>query len=232
MAFYQKNTGLFQYRKSTAVRPLNHIRRLPEGENMNRAVKTAALVMGILAVQAVLAVIPVLAQQKFAIVRPDYVLSQYEPYQNAIKQYETFEKSEGDKLQKMADALQKKYEEAQKQAPLMKEEQIQQKSQELERERAQIQKAQEDLLDRQSGRLVKKQEELIQPIFDRFNRVLDRIGQQEGYDFVFNADSESQTILYADKKHDISDKVLETLKKEPAGSSGSSSGVPKAPAKK
>ncbi len=197
---------------------------------MNRVVKTAALAIGIAASLGVFFSIqtPAQQQQKFAFIRPDYILAQYDPYIEAIKKVEALEKSETDKLKRMADSFQKKVEDAQKQAPLMKEEQILQKRQELEREQAKLQQAQEDLFDRQDGTLVKEHTKLVQPIFESFNRVLERIGKAENYDFIFNADLDNQVILYADPRHDISERILAELKKEPAASLGSSSAVPPA----
>ena len=59
---------------------------------------------------------------KIAFVRPEFILSQYEPYRDAMKQVQMYEKTETDKLQAMVTDFQKKYEDAQKQAPLMTEE--------------------------------------------------------------------------------------------------------------
>ena len=197
---------------------------------MNRVLKTASLTAGLILALIVISAAPSLAQLKVAFVRPDYILSQYEPYRDAMKQVQAFEKTETEKLQKMVADLQKKYEDAQKQAPLMTEEKRNEKVAELEKQRADIEKAQDDLLNRESGRLFKKHEELVQPIFDRLNRVLERFGQNEKYDFIFNVTSDTQNILYADKKYDISDQVSELLKKEPVTSEAPSTTAPAKPA--
>ncbi|MHB9029229.1 MAG: OmpH/Skp family outer membrane protein [Candidatus Latescibacterota bacterium] len=196
---------------------------------MNRAVKSLVLVMGIVTVVAVLFAVQPCAQQqtqKYAYIRPDYVLSKYDPYNKAMDKVEAFEKAETDRLKKRMDDFQKKVEEAQKQAPLMKEDQIMQKRQELEKEQGNIQKAQDDFFDRQNGQLVKKHAELIQPIINQFNEIMRQYGQKSGYDFIFNADVDNQVILYADPKLDISDEVLVELKKQPAPGTGSSSAIP------
>jgi len=197
---------------------------------MNRTMKTASFIAGLILVQAVISAAPALAQLKVAFVRPEYILSQYEPYREAMKQVKAFEKTETEKLQNMASDLQKKYEDAQKQAPLMTEEKRNAKVAELEKQRDDLEKAQEDLLNRDSGRLFKKHEELVQPIFDRLNRVLERVGQNEKYDFIFNVTSDTQNILYADKKFDISDRVAEDLKKEPVTSETPPATTPAKPA--
>ena len=193
---------------------------------MNRALKTASLTAGLILALIVISAAPSLAQLKVAFVRPDYILSQYEPYRDAMKQVQAYEKTETDKLQKMVADLQKKYEDAQKQAPLMTEEKRNEKVAELEKQRSDIEKAQDDLLNRESGRLFKKHAELVQPIFDRLNRVLERFGQNEKYDFIFNVTADTQNILYADKKYDISERVAEDLKKEPSAADSSATTTP------
>jgi outer membrane protein len=196
---------------------------------MNRVGRTLSFAIALVAFQAVVLSAPALAQMKLAFVRPEYILSQYEPYVTSMKQVQDYEKSETDKLQKRfadfqgkVDAAQKKFEDVQKQAALMTEEKRNEKAQEFERERASLEKeqgdlekARDDLLNRENGRLYRKHQELMQPIFDRLNKVLERVGQTEKYDFIFNVTADTQNILYADKKFDISDLVAEALKKEP-----------------
>jgi Skp family chaperone for outer membrane proteins len=208
---------------------------------MNRVVKTTLLVAGVMVAQTLLFAFPATAQLKIGFVRPDFVLGQYEPYKNALKQVDDYEKAETDKLRQMADDFQKKVEAAQKQAQLMKDDQIAAKRAELEKEQANIQKRQEDVFNRQDGLLVKKHAELVQPVFDQFNSVLEKIGQADKYDYIFNAETDTQVILYADKKYDISEQVAAELKKMPApvakapaqaAPKASAPSAPKAPASK
>jgi outer membrane protein len=196
---------------------------------MNRIGRILSIAVALVALQAALSPAPASAQMKLAFVRPEYVLSQYEPYIAAMKQVQDYEKSETDKLQKRfsdfqgkVDSAQKRFEEVQKQAALMTEEKRNEKAQEFERERTKLaqeqedlEKARDDLLNRENGRLYRKHQELMQPIFDRLNKVLERVGQEEKYDYIFNVTADTQNILYADKKYDISDKIAEVLKKEP-----------------
>jgi len=196
---------------------------------MNRIGRILCIAVALVVLQAVISTAPAFAQMKLAFVRPEYVLSQYEPYVAAMKQVQDFEKSETDKLQKRfsdfqgkVDSAQKRFEEVQKQAALMTEEKRNEKAQEFERERnnlakeqEDLEKARDDLLNRENGRLYRKHQELMQPIFDRLNKVLERVGQEEKYDYIFNVTADTQNILYADKKYDISDKIAEALKKEP-----------------
>lgn len=213
-----------------SVRPDADVSYLVLKENgMNRIGRILFPAVTFVALFAAVSAAPASAQMKLAFVRPEYVLSQYEPYVTAMKQVQEFEKTETDKLSKRfsdfqgkVDSAQKRFEEVQKQAALMTEEKRNEKAQEFERERAslekeqnELEKARDDLLNRESGRLFKKHQELMQPIFDRLYKVLERVGQEEKYDYIFNVTADTQNILYADKKYDISDKIAEILKKEP-----------------
>ena len=191
--------------------------------------KTPVLVLGTMVILTLLSAVPCLAQLKFAYIRPDYILSKYEPFQDAMKQLDAYEKSETAKLQQRADAFQKKVEAAQKGFALMKEDQQKITSDNLEKERTDLEKSSEDLYNRDTGLMAKKHAELAQPIFDRLNRVLDRVGKEEKYDFIFDAGKGS--LLFADQKFDISDHIFDELKKEPVTSPSTTKKEPATPKK-
>ena len=62
------------------------------------------------------------------------------------------------------------------------------------------------------GELLKKNIELSTPIFDKINEALKAISEEDGYDFVF--DSGAGIIVYADERHDLTEKLLERLEGE------------------
>ena len=196
---------------------------------MNHRMKSLVLVLGTMAILSLISAVPCLAQLKFGYVRPDYILSKYEPFQDAMKQLDTYEKTETAKLQQRADAFQKKVEAAQKGFALMKEDQQKITSDNLEKERNDLEKSSEDLYNRDTGLMAKKHAELAQPIFDRLNRVLDRVGKEEKYDFIFDAGKGS--LLFADQKFDISDHIFDELKKEPVTSPSNTKKEPAIPKK-
>ena len=74
------------------------------------------------------------AQLKLAFVRSGYILRNFTPYQEAMKKYQEFEKTEVDKLQKRASDFQQKVADSQKQAAFMTEDKIKERSMELEKE--------------------------------------------------------------------------------------------------
>ena len=150
------------------------------------------------------------AQLKIGYIRPQYIFENYEPYQEAQKKIQEFQKTELDKIQKESENLQKKIEEARKTALLMSEEMKAQKQQELAKQNEALERAYDELT-RPGGLLDKKNEELLEPIINDINEILKRIGESEGYDYIL--DAEMGGVLFADEKYDISEYVLAEIKK-------------------
>ncbi|MEA2077934.1 MAG: OmpH family outer membrane protein [Candidatus Marinimicrobia bacterium] len=63
----------------------------------------------------------------------------------------------------------------------------------------------------QNGAIYKKEEEYLGPVLDKINETLKQIGEDEGYSFVF--DASKGTLVYANEALDLTDRVLEELKK-------------------
>lgn len=61
------------------------------------------------------------------------------------------------------------------------------------------------------GKLDQKTQEVLKPILDKINGMLEKIGREEGYDFIFDI---QLGIVYANDQYDLTDKVLEELGKE------------------
>jgi len=182
-------------------------------------VRRTVVFSALLALVVVSAGFPAQAQMKIAYIRSEYIFNNYEPYIEAQKQLEEYQKKEFDTLQKMKDELDKKFKEAQDKALLMTPEMKQTKMEELTKQGEELDRRYEALMNPETGLIVKKQAELLQPIIDRINEVLMRIAKNEQYDFIFDATPGPQgnTILFANEKYDISDQILNELKKESSG---------------
>jgi outer membrane protein len=114
----------------------------------------------------------------------------------------------------------------QRQANAMQEE-INQLNQELERQsmamtqerRAQLtaelqQKAMDyqtfiDEIWGQTGRAYQRNQELMRPIIDKVNALLERVGQEDGYDYIF--DAASGGIVWADPAYDLTPRIIELM---------------------
>ncbi|MFZ5434262.1 MAG: OmpH family outer membrane protein [Calditrichota bacterium] len=64
----------------------------------------------------------------------------------------------------------------------------------------------------ENGKLFARNMELSKPLLDKINQAIQKVSEEYGYDFVF--DAASANIVYALPEYDITEKVLEQLKKE------------------
>lgn len=63
----------------------------------------------------------------------------------------------------------------------------------------------------QNGELFTKQNELMKPIQDRIFKVIEEIALEEEYDYILDKSGEI-LMMYANKEHDVTAKVLERLR--------------------
>jgi outer membrane protein len=61
------------------------------------------------------------------------------------------------------------------------------------------------------GELYQKSVEFTKPIIDKINKLIEQVGNDEGYDMIFDASSGS--LVHALPKYDISDIIIEKLNK-------------------
>ena len=64
----------------------------------------------------------------------------------------------------------------------------------------------------EGGKLYNRNLELSRPVLDKINLAIEKVSKEENYDFVF--DAASANIVYALPEHDLTEKILEELKKE------------------
>jgi len=173
--------------------------------NLTRAILVLTLMF--------LLVVPGFGQKlKVGIVHSQKVIAELKEWQDAqkkldevIRQWET----EGQEMQQRLQQLKEQYD---AQSLLLSETKKKEKQQELEALLAQLQKFQRDKFDPQAGEVVKKQAEFIQPVLDKINSVIKKIGDDEKFDFIF--DTNNGAILYfGSDQPDLTDRVLEELNK-------------------
>jgi outer membrane protein len=151
--------------------------------------------------------------QKYACVNTDYVLRSIPDYGNAQKRLDKYvadwQKEIADKAVEL-DAMRAEYEQENYLLPdnLKKRRQEDMKSKEQEIRDLQQQRF------GAGGDLDKKRAELLKPVQDRVYDVIERVAHEKNYAFVFDK-AGSATVLFASKKYDISDEVLELLGYKP-----------------
>lgn len=149
---------------------------------------------------------------KIGYVHSQKVLSELKEWQDAQKKLDEINRQWENEGLEMQQRLQQLREQFDAQSLLLSEAKKKEKQQEIEGLFLQLQKFQRDKWDPQSGEILKKQAELIQPILDKINDVIKKIGEDEKYDYIF--DTANGAILHAgDDQPDLTDRVLEELNK-------------------
>lgn len=149
---------------------------------------------------------------KVGYVHSQKVLAEFKEAQDAQQKLDEINRqweSEGLEMQQRLQQLRENYD---AQSLLLSEAKKKEKQQEIESLFMQLQKFQRDKWDPQSGEILRKQAELIQPVYDKINGVIKKIGEDEKFDYIF--DTANGGILHAGADQpDLTDRVLEELNK-------------------
>ena len=151
--------------------------------------------------------------QKYACVNTDYVMRSIPDYASAQKRLDKYvadwQKELEDKMGEL-EGMRADYEQESYLLP----DNLKKRRQEEIKEKEQEVKALQQQRFGAGGDLDKKRAELLKPIQDRVYSTIERIAHEKNYAFVFDK-AGSATILFANKKYDISDDVLELLGYKP-----------------
>lgn len=147
--------------------------------------------------------------QKYACVNTDYVLKSMPDYSNAqqrLDRYVADWKKELDDKNAELVAMRAEYEQESYLLPenLKKRRQEEIKAKEQEIRDLQMQRF------GPGGDLDRRRAELLKPVQDRVYSTIERVAHEKNYAFVFDK-AASNTVLFANKKYDISDEVLELM---------------------
>lgn len=145
--------------------------------------------------------------QKVGHMNSDLLLSQMPAMKSANSQLEAFSKQKEKEIAGKLDKLDSFYAETMQAAQAGKLSPVEQnqKEAELQRKQADLQKAQ------QAAQLAiaKKQEELLQPIIDRVDKAIKEVGEEKGYDYIFNTNAGH--IIHAKDADDVTALVKKKL---------------------
>ena len=149
------------------------------------------------------------SQLKLAYVNSQMVLAGYAPAIDAKKQLEAESAKYTQELQTMSQDFQAAQQKLEQQSLLLSEAKKKEKAQELQETYMKIQQFQQEKWG-EDGELAQKEKALLQPVIDRVNEVINQVGDEGGYDFIF--DAIAGNLLYAKEAHDITQKVIDALK--------------------
>jgi len=152
--------------------------------------------------------------QKFKVgyVHTQKILTTFKDAVDVNKKIEEIDRqyqAEGREMQQNLKTLQDQY---QSQSLLLSDAKKREKEQEIQNLVMKLQQFQREKYDPQTGEIFKKQNELLQPVYDKINAVIKKIGDDEKYDLIL--DTASASILHASNAvTDLTDKILEELNK-------------------
>lgn len=164
----------------------------------------------------VLAAMPAVAQQKYACVNTDYVLRSIPDYSNAQKRIDKYVEDWTAELVEKQSELETLRSEYEQESYLLPENLKKRRQEEIKAKEQEVRALQQQRFG-PGGDLDKKRAELLKPVQDRVWAAIERIAQEKNYGFVFDR-AGSPAVLYANKKFDISDDVLESLGYKPGAS--------------
>ncbi len=148
--------------------------------------------------------------QKFAYVESQRILNEYQEYVDVQKKLEALRNSYDAEYQKMVKEYNALLEEIDSQSLLLSPEKKQQKMQEAQDKALEIERYKYEKLGPE-GEFYRKSMELTRPIIEKINKLIAKIGEEEGYDFIF--DASSGALVHALPKYDITDRIIEELNK-------------------
>jgi outer membrane protein len=148
---------------------------------------------------------------KLGYIDSEQILNQYQDYQDAKRLLEKEEQEYTRQAKQMEMDIQNLQDEIEAQSLMWSEEKKLEKQMEGQNMVMKYQQFLQDIWG-QTGKLYQRNMELSKPIIDKINVVITKIGEAEQYDFIFDANAGN--IVFASPAYDLTERVLEELKKK------------------
>jgi len=149
---------------------------------------------------------------RFGYVNSGSIMTQFEEAQQAQRQFENIVVGWENNLRQRIQDLQEKYDDFQARQGMMNEQariEEQQRLVELEQEINQFRMEKFG----QGGEIVTEQERIFRPVREKILDAIEVIARQENLNFVLDKTDEIPVLLYAERRYDITFKVLDYLKR-------------------
>ena len=153
------------------------------------------------------------AQLRIGYVNSANIMGKYPAALDADKQLKMDNDKWGLELQKKQEEFKSMQEKLEQQSLLLSDEKKKEMAQGLQNLYTEMQQYQNEKCGEQ-GAYFKRKEELLKPILDKINGVIDAYGKRESYDIIF--DTVAGNLVYAKEKYDLTDLILDELNKEKA----------------
>jgi len=156
---------------------------------------------------------PAVAQLKIGYINSNKILETYKEAIDVRKQLAELNSQWEQEARDMQKEMRDLQEQLESQSLLLSEERKTQKQQEIQGLYQKYQQYLQEKWNPQGGEAAKKEVEFIQPVYDKINTAIKKIGAAEGYQYIF--DVVAGNILYAsDEQPDLTEKLLEALNKD------------------
>lgn len=150
------------------------------------------------------------AQEKFAYVNSQKILADFQEAVEVQNKLEEIRNQYEAEYQKMVQDYQTMADEIESQSLLLSEEKKQEKLRQAQQKALEIDKYKYDKLGPE-GELYRKNLELTKPVYEKINKVIQKIGDDEEIDFIF--DASQGVLLWALPKYEITDRIIAELNK-------------------
>jgi len=155
--------------------------------------------------------VSVAKELRIAYVDSDKILEANEDYRQAKQKLQDEERQYISQAQSMEENVKQMGDELKSQSLMLSDEARKEREQRFTDKAAELEKFRKDTWG-EGGKLYNRNLELSKPILDKINAAIQKISKEAGYDFVF--DASSSNIVYALPDYDITDRVIDALKKE------------------
>lgn len=147
--------------------------------------------------------------QKIGYVSSAEIFDQLPEAKEATRRLESFAKPVQDSLQMMQKALETKVEEYQKKEAMMTDAGKRAAQQELQ----EMQLRAREFAQAKDQELAKRREAVLTPLKEKILKAIERVAKAEKYNYVFDKNEQVNILLYADTKDDLTNRVLDNLKR-------------------
>lgn len=137
------------------------------------------------------------------------VLQEDDNYQEAMQDLKNYRNNLQKRIKKQRKDLQKMRKDLKDQQSLLSKKQKQKRQQKIARKMQQLQQRAQ----RSKGLMQQKQQELLQPVLEKINPVVQNVAKEKGFNAVYSFGQRNNTsVLWVSQDLDITDAVIERLK--------------------
>ncbi len=153
----------------------------------------------------------VMAQLKIGYINSQQILQNFKDSQDVQKQLDAKNQEWQRQAQDMQKNIQDMQDQLESQSLLLSQEKKDEKTREIQETYAKFQQFQMEKWG-QSGEAFRLQEEMMKPVLDKVNTVLNKIGKEEKFDYIFDG-VQANIVYVSPSQPDLTDRVLEELNK-------------------